>query len=137
MAYGNSIDQYRKNAVNTASPLKLVIMLYDGYVRFSHATRKAMSEKDLYQQNHNCLKAQKIVTELMSSLDMQNGGEIAQNLFALYSYVYNKLVEANIGDNLQALNEAEKVMTDLRESWVQLEAMNTAQHSSMEDSRAA
>lgn len=63
----------------------------------------------------------------MSSLDMQQGGEIAQNLFALYSYVSDKLVEANINDNPQALAEADKVMTELRESWVQLE-MQTAQH---------
>lgn len=123
MAYGNaSIDQYRKSAVNSASPLRLVVMLYDGALRFMEATKHAMKEGDLYRQNENCQKAQNIVAELMASLDMARGGEMAQNLFALYTFVYDRLVQANVEDSTVYLEQAQKVMSDLRESWVALEA---------------
>lgn len=127
MAYGQtSIDQYRKNAVNGASPLRLVVMLYDGCLKFIEATKHAMSQGDLFKQNEQCQKAQNIVAELMSSLDMKRGGDIAQNLFALYSYVYDRLVQANLEDNPMYLDQALKVMSDLRESWVELERQQAA-----------
>lgn len=123
MSYGNAyIDQYRKTAVNSASPLQLVIMLYDGALRFLHAGKEAMIRKDLYGQNTNLQKAQRIVAELMSSLNMDQGGEVAQNLLALYTFVYNRLIEANINDKPDYIDQCDKILRDLRESWVQIEA---------------
>jgi flagellar protein FliS len=95
-------------------------MLYDGALRFMQAGREAILSGDLYAQNTNLQKAQRIVAELTSCLDLQQGGEIAQNLFALYDFVYNRLIAANVEDNLAALDQAMKVMIDLRESWDQL-----------------
>ena len=123
MAYGNSsIDQYRKSAVTTASPLQLVIMLYDGALRFIETATEALESGDRFKQNHASQKAQKIVTELMACLDMQRGGEVAQNLFALYSFVYNRLVEANLEDRSDYYAQAGKVLSDLKVSWVHLES---------------
>ena len=123
MAYGNSsIDQYRKSAVTTASPLQLVIMLYDGALRFIDNAKTALDEGDRFKQNYASQKAQKIVAELMACLDMQKGGEIAQNLFALYTFVYNRLVEANMEDRKDYYQQAEKVLADLKSSWVRIES---------------
>lgn len=125
MAYGNqSIDQYRKAAVSTASPLQLVIMLYDGALRFMQAAKNAMAEGDLQTQNDKLQKAQKIVAELTSCLDLEQGGEIAQNLFALYDFAYNRLVLANIEDRPDYVDQAMKVLSDLRESWVAVESQH-------------
>jgi flagellar secretion chaperone FliS len=111
-------DQYRKTAVNTASPLELVVMLYDGALRFVEAGKAAMARKDIEAQNSNIQKAQKIVTELTSCLDMQRGGEIATNLFSIYNFVHAQLVDANIHDRPELLDSVKSLLTELREAWI-------------------
>jgi flagellar protein FliS len=124
----SSIDQYRKSSVGAASPLQLVIMLYDGALRFMEAGRHAMLRRDVYNQNENITKAQRIVGELIATLDMEQGGEVAKNLVALYTYVYEKLVEANLEDKPELVQECATIVSELRESWVELErqSRNTA-----------
>lgn len=131
VAYPNSsINQYRKAAVSTASPLQLVVMLYDGALRFLNAAKAHMEEGNLYKQNENCQRAQDIVAELISCLDLERGGEIAQNLFALYTFVYDRIVQANVEDTPIYLDQAMKVLIDLRESWSQLERQTARPSSS-------
>jgi flagellar protein FliS len=121
LASGRFVHEYQKNAVNGASPLQLVIMLYDGALKAMEAAKRAMSSKDLTKQHDNLIKAQKIVCELTACLDMQQGGEIATNLFALYTYVTNELVQANIDDNPDPIDRSIRVMSELRESWTTIE----------------
>lgn len=126
LAYpSSSVDQYRKSAVNSASPLQLIVMLYDGALRFMEGAKHAMSQDDLYRQNELCQKAQNILAELMSCLDLKTG-EVAQNLLSLYTYTYDQLVQANINDDPEPIDRAIKVMSDLRDSWVQLETATKA-----------
>ena len=120
MAYGNHAQEYRKNAVLGASPAQLVVMLYDGALRFMEAGRMAMRAKDLPRQNDALQRAQKIVVELLSTLDLEQGGEIASNLASLYGFVLDKLMEANVYDRESALDEAAKPVRDLREAWAQI-----------------
>lgn len=137
MSYGKaSVEQYRKSAVNSASPLQLVVMLYDGALRFMEAAKHSIEHGELYKQNENCKKAQNIISELMSTLNMEQGGEIAQNLFSLYTFAYDKLIEGNVNDNPKSISEAIEVMSQLRESWVQLEKM-TSQPNTNEVQHAA
>ena len=124
MGYKNSIDQYRKTSIGAATPLQLVVMLYDGALRFMEAGRHAMVAKNVFAQNDNITKAQKIVGELLATLDLDKGGEVGENLFTLYTYVYNRLVEANLDDKPELVAECIEIMSDLRESWVQLERMS-------------
>jgi len=121
LAHGPYIDQYRKAAVQTASPLQLIVMLYDGAVRFMNQAVEAMGNRDLPNQNLYLQKTQAILSELMSSLDLERGGEIATNLFSLYSFCYDELVIANLKDSPQHVQNAIKVIADLRESWAELE----------------
>jgi len=123
LAHGRFVQEYQKGAVNGASPLQLVIMLYDGAIRFMEAGKFGMEHKDLEIQNKNLQKAQRIVMELMSCLDMEKGGEIAKNLLALYTYVLNELVEANVGDRREPIDRCIKILADLRESWVEVDKM--------------
>ena len=122
MAYGKQIQEYQKHAINGASPLQLVIMLYDGALRFMEAGKHAMALHDIDTQNTNLQKAQRIIQELMSCLDMQQGGEIAKNLLALYTFTFNTLVEANVGDDPKAIDTCIAILSDLRESWFKVEA---------------
>lgn len=114
----DAVDQYRKTAVNTASPLELVVMLYDGAIRFIDAGKIAMAKKDLENQNTNLQKAQKVINELITCLDMQRGGEIATNLFSIYNFVNNQLIEANINDREDLLDGAKSLLINLREAWI-------------------
>ncbi len=122
MAYGNQAQEYRKNAVLGASPAQLVVMLYDGALRFIEAGRAAMRAKDITRQNEALQRAQKIVSELLSTLDHDKGGEIATNLANLYYFVLSSLMEANIHDKEEPLDAASATLRELREAWVQIAA---------------
>lgn len=129
MAYPNaSVHQYRKAAVSSASPLQLVVMLYDGALRFLTAARSNMERGELEQQNENCKRAQDIVAELTACLDLNAGGEIAQNLFSLYGFVFDRIVQANLEDNISYLDQASRVLTELRASWAELEQKTQNHH---------
>lgn len=121
MAYGRIAHEYQKQNVNGASPLQLVIMLYDGALRFMEAGKHAMGNGNLDKQNFYLQKAQRILIELMACLDMEKGGDIAKNLFALYGYVMNELVTANIEDKPEPIERSIKVLSELRESWAEIE----------------
>ncbi|MBS1717701.1 MAG: flagellar export chaperone FliS [Armatimonadetes bacterium] len=121
MSHNKYLYEYQKQAVGTASPLQLVIMLYDGATKCMIEGRQAMLEKRIQDQNDSLQKAQKIIVELLTSLDMDQGGEIAKNLASLYKYVFNQLVEANIEDKVEKIDVAMKVMTELRSSWAEIE----------------
>ena len=111
------ISEYRKQTVSTASPLQLVLMLYDAALGHCEAAKKAIEEGDLETQHARLSKAQRIVSELAASLDMEQGVEMAQNLFALYSYCLDELTEANIEDKTAPIERCIRVLTELREAW--------------------
>lgn len=121
MAYSKQVEEYRRQQVNSASPLQLVIMLYDGALRFMDRAAEAIEARQREEQNAMLQRAQRIVTELMSCLDMNQGGEIAQNLLGLYTFVYSELVEANLTDDPQRVRNAARVMSELREGWNDLQ----------------
>lgn len=127
MNRGAFVDTYRQNAVQTASPLQLVIMLYDGAIRFCEMAKTAMSEGDLFNQNHYIQKAQRIVLELTSCLDLNQGGDIGKNLFSLYTFCYDELVAANLADKPENLDAVIAVLKDLREGWMEIEQTHRTQ----------
>jgi flagellar protein FliS len=121
LAHTRFIGEYRKSSVQGATPLQLVIMLYDGALRHMEAGKHAMASGNLEVQNASLQKAQRILFELIACLDMEGGKEIAANLLALYTYVIDQLVQANVNDDPDAVERGIKVVSDLRESWVQIE----------------
>jgi len=131
VASGRFAHEYQKQQVNGASPVQLVVMLYDGALRFMEAGKHAIVNKNLEKQNYYIQKAQRIVTELMATLDMEKGGEVAKNLFALYGYVLNELVTANIQDEIEAVDRAIRVFSELRESWAQIAEATAPQNQPM------
>lgn len=96
-------------------------MLFDGAIRFANQGRQAIAEQDMEQANVKLLRAQDIVTELMISLDLDQG-EIAENLYQLYSFIYELLVEANIKKDVNLIDQAVRFLTELRDTWRQVVA---------------
>jgi flagellar protein FliS len=97
MTYGaNALNAYQQNSVYTASREKLLLMLYDGLIRFIKQGIAGLDEGDYQKSNTGLIKAQNIISEFMATLDIKKGGELSKNLNLLYDYMKRRLVEANI-----------------------------------------
>lgn len=121
MALMSPYEIYQRTQVDTASPAKLVVMLYDGAIRFLKQGQAAMQRGDREEQNHCLIRAQRIIAELASSLDMEAGGEIATNLMALYQFMHEQLVIANLQDDVNMVQKVREMLESLREAWAQVE----------------
>lgn len=117
----NAYQVYKQTQVNTASQGELILMLFDGAIRFSNQARQLILEGDLEGANAKLIRAQDIMTEFMISLDM-NQGEIAQNLYRLYDFIHNCLVQANVKKDVTLIDEAVRFLTELRDTWRQVVA---------------
>jgi len=116
---------YLENEVMTASPGKLVILLYEGAIRFLRRLDGLEYSKNIELKNHNINKAYAIISELQSSLNMDYK-EISEPLFSLYNYMSSKLVEANIRNNPEGVQDVIHLLNELKEAWVKI---NQEQHS--------
>ena len=111
------IKQYQKMQVETASPEKILIMLYNGAITFLKKARIAFNESNKVEAHNNIIAAEKIILEFMTTLDMDLGGEMAKNLYALYDYLYNRLVEANLKNRPELVDEVIDHLVKLRDTW--------------------
>ncbi len=107
---------YESNNVTTASPKKLVIMLYGGAVRFCRLAEIAIAEKDIEKKNDYLKRAQDILQELSVSLNSE-AGQMAAQLGALYAFMIRELVEANIHMDAQKVKDVRGMMEELLEAW--------------------
>ncbi len=114
----NARNQYLKTQVETASKEQLVVMLFDGILRFSEQARKAIEEKQIEESHHALMRAQAIVMELIVTVDREKGGEVASNLTALHAYAFNCLITANMKKDLSKIDEVQNIYRQLREGWV-------------------
>jgi flagellar secretion chaperone FliS len=104
--YGaNALNAYQQNSVNTASRERLLIMLYDGLVKFIKLGISGIEEKDIQKSNANFIKAQNIILEFMATLNMEAGGEISKSLRMMYDYMHRRLIEANIKKDAEIARE--------------------------------
>lgn len=117
----NAYQMYKKTQVATASQGDLLLMLFDGAIRFANQGRQCIVEQDMEQANVKLLRAQDVLTELMISLDLDQG-EIAENLYQLYNFIYELLVEANIKKDVDLIDQAVRFLTELRDTWRQVVA---------------
>jgi flagellar protein FliS len=115
----NPVDAYRQTRIKTASQGQIIVMLYDEALKQIDVAWKGLeSETRQLDRIHNAIcKAQDIFTELMTSLDFDNGGDVAQNLFNLYMYFNNQLMEANVKKDLSYLKQVRPLIASLREAW--------------------
>lgn len=114
----NAYAIYQQNNVLTASRGKLLLMLYDGAIKFLRFAKASIDEKNVENANKYLCKAQDIVSELMVTLDMNY--EISKSLFSLYDYMKYRLVEANIYKDKEMIDEVLNMLVELRETWQQI-----------------
>ncbi len=116
-SYNRAFNQYRENTVFTSTPEELTLMLYNGIVKFVMQAQTAIGENHIEKANNSIIRAQEIIFELQSSLDMKYG--ISNNLMLLYDYMYRQLMEANIKKDKNILEEVLDFTKELRDTWMQ------------------
>ena len=124
---GNYQNAYKKASVNTLDQNKLIIMLYDGAIKNASFAVEHMKSGEI-EKVHNCLiKAKNIVTELMATLNMEKGGDVAKNLQSLYSYMFSQLIEANMEKKTQPIVVVIELLKELRVAWVEINKKSKTQ----------
>ena len=117
---GNYQNAYKKASVNTLDQTKLIIMLYDGAIKNASFAVEHMKSGQI-EKVHDCLiKTKNIVTELMATLNMDRGGDIAKNLQSLYSYMFSQLIEANMNKKTEPVVIVIDLLKELRAAWTQI-----------------
>ncbi len=120
-------NNYLKNQIATASKEQLLIMFYDGAIRFTAQARLAIEKQDIEGRNYGIQKASAIVTELAATLDHNIGGKIAEDLDALYAFMLKEYNNASVKNDISPLVTIEKILSDLRQAWVQAIDITKAQ----------
>lgn len=116
--YNNGqVKYYRDTQVLTAKRAKLILMMYDGAIRFAREAVKRIQSKDIAGRGVYIRKTQDIILELMNSLDRENGGEIASNLSRLYLFMNRNLIMANIQGEEKFIEDIIKILEELRDAW--------------------
>ena len=115
--YSNRPNSYHEIAVQTSSPAKLVVMLYEGSVRFLRQGINAMQAKDLERKRQSIDRAVAVIHHLQGTLDTDKGGQIAAELDRLYSYITSRIMEGSGKLEVAPLEEAIKLLTTLLSGW--------------------
>jgi flagellar protein FliS len=126
-----AIDSYRKVGVETgvgsASPHRLILMLYEGAIAAIAAAQQHMRQKEIAAKGEAISKAISIIEGgLKASLDLSIGGELAQNLYQLYVYMGHRLLQGNMKNDLAALEEVRQLLRQLCSAWESLDATTAA-----------
>jgi len=135
LAYKNALSTYRETRIKTAGQGQLIIMLYDEAVRQLDRALELMQlnnsgKKDpgnIEKIGKAVVKTQEIVSELMVSLDFEEGGDIANNLFSLYTWFNRELMEANIKQDIRCVASVRNMLDGLRSAWQEIAASTAAE----------
>lgn len=122
MTANNAYAKYKEQSVTTATPEELTLMLYNGCIKFINLAEVFIDDKNIEKINVNILKAQDIVNELNLTLNMDY--EVSENLRQLYSFVNERLIEANLRKDKKPLLEAKEIVTELRDTWKEAMALS-------------
>ena len=113
----NGVSAYQETSIATESKGRLVVMLYDGAIKFMRLAIRELEAKDYEAKGRYIDRAQDIINELNAVLDMESGGEIAANLRKLYVFMSKRLTEANVRRDPQMIREVISLMEELNKGW--------------------
>ena len=119
MATANAYQTYKTQEVSMASPMALIVMLYNGCIKRLKLARIAIDKKDYEDANTQLKKAQDIVAELANSLDFNY--PIANDLMALYEFMLREIIQINIGKDQDKIEPVINMLSSLRDAWKQVE----------------
>ena len=112
-------DVYRTNQIQTASREQLLLLTYDIGIRACALALEALENRDIENANLHLQKGQAVIRELMITLNVEQGGEVAQALMNLYDYLYYQLVEANVHKKPEPVIQVKQMLEELRHTWVE------------------
>ena len=113
-------DQYRRNQISTSSQGRLILMMYEGAIKFTTMALQSIEKGDIAGQGKYINKTHDIINELSLALDLKKGGEVAGRLESLYQFILSQLTLANIKSDQQALKTVINILGPLSEAWEQL-----------------
>jgi flagellar protein FliS len=118
--YSNGIGAYRKTAVTTADPGRLILMCYEGAILQLKIAKTKYREKDYEGKGKAVTKTMAIIDELTCALDFEKGGEIARNLEAIYNYITRRVLLADVTRDLGGIDEVIGILNDLLSAWKEI-----------------
>jgi len=118
---GNQTAAYRQQAILTAPPGRLVVMLYDGCLRFLFQSAHAMREGDRQTSLQRMRRAEAIIDELTVTLDHDRGGVIASRLQGIYAFCRRQLLDAWRDGDADKIDEVSGMLSELRDAWAEIE----------------
>ncbi len=118
----NPLDAYIKNSVETASPLKQIILLYDKAIVTLKAVKEDIDKEDLQSKIEHISKVTDIINALDSALDFEKGGEIAKNLHMLYDFIDRSLLTVHAKNDKQLVDDLIEILENLKEGWEGIES---------------
>ncbi len=110
-------NPYLRDAVLTAAPEQLQLMLYDGCIRFVLQARDAIEKKDYETSYERLTRAQHIIIEMRNGLNREVNAELCDRVASIYGFLYRKLIDASVNRDVQAIDDALKVLRIERETW--------------------
>ena len=112
--YNKYIKQYQTSNITTATPEKLMILLFDGALQFLQKAKTAINENNLKERAENIEGARKIIRELMRTIDLENGNDVSKKLFRLYNKMAMNLIRANVQRSTEKIDEVITDITNIR-----------------------
>jgi len=122
MALPSAYAQYNNSKIMTASPAELTLMLYDGAIKFCNIAIVAVEQKDIEKAHNNIVKTERIIDYFRQTLDMKY--EVAQDFERVYSYLGQRLTQANIKKDKEILEEVSQHLHTMRDTWKQVMEAN-------------
>ncbi|MCE5187423.1 MAG: flagellar export chaperone FliS [Planctomycetaceae bacterium] len=113
----NAAEVYQETSVTTQTKGRLVVMLYDGAISYLHKAQQCIRQADLAGKNQAISKSRDIIHELNMSLNMDEGGPVANNLRTLYNFIWRYLADANIKNDPQILQKVINMLSELGQAW--------------------
>ena len=124
MALPNAFNQYNNSKILTATPAELVLMLYEGAIKFCNVAIVAIEHKDIQKAHTHIVRTQRIVDHLRATLDMKY--PVAKEFDKVYGYLQRRLIEANIKKDIAILEEVCGHIRSMRDTWKEVMRINRA-----------
>lgn len=115
--YQAQVDEYRKNHFYTVDRGSILLMLYQGAIDFVKRAKEHLEKREMAEKGANISKAHAIITEFLSTLNVEIGGDVARNLEKLYRFMLDQLMEAHLSNDGKPLDTVINLLGTLKEGW--------------------
>ncbi len=126
---------YRNTNVQTADQRQLILMLYDGLIRFLQKAVVKIEAREIEAAHNYLVRSREIVAELLATLKPEKAGVVGENLRRLYIYAFNRIVEANLRKDPAMVQEVIRIASTLREGWTAVKPASAAKPEAVQDNR--